>query len=54
MIIEESDPITPSSLHFPKDDTFFAELITTESSYIVEKSDNQNGFITLVEMEKNI
>lgn len=34
--------------------SFFAEPITTESSYIGEKSDNQNGFITLAEMEKNI
>jgi len=53
MIMEENDTLTPSSLHFPREDAFFAEPITTESSLYTEKFNKKNNFITLAEMEKN-
>ena len=53
MIMEENDTLTPGSLHFPREDAFFAEPITTESSYYAEKINKENDFITLAEMEKN-
>jgi len=53
MIMEENDTLTPSSLHFPREDAFFAEPITTEIPYCIEKSNKENDFVTLAEMEKN-
>ncbi|MGA1841020.1 MAG: sigma-54-dependent transcriptional regulator [bacterium] len=52
MIMEENDSLTPSSLHFPREDAFFAEPITTEPAYCIEKSKKENDFGTLAEMEK--
>lgn len=82
MIMEDNDTLTPSSLHFPRGDAFFAEPIITErrnaieksdkeyvkekeSDFVnntskvlnilntVERSDKENAFVTLEEVEKN-
>ena len=53
MIIEESDFINPSSLHFPKGEAFFAESITSQSAYLPEeKEKSRENFLTIAEMEK--
>jgi len=59
MIIEDSELITPSSLHFPKGEMFFAEPILTDdtSAYLQPAEADQptqqpEKFLTLAEMEK--
>ncbi|MGA1865151.1 MAG: sigma-54-dependent transcriptional regulator, partial [bacterium] len=42
MIMEENDTLTPASLHFPREDAFFAEPITTESSSYFEKNHKED------------
>ena len=52
MIMEESQFVTPFSLHFPSGDTFFAEPITTASCNGMKGSVQNDAFMTLSEMEK--
>ncbi|MGA1825329.1 MAG: sigma-54-dependent transcriptional regulator [bacterium] len=53
MIIEDSDLITPASLHFQKGEVFHAEPITTQSAPIDSEEGNRlKEFTTLAEMEK--
>lgn len=53
MIIEETDLITPSALHFPKGEAFFAEPILSHQEYLTEKKENsRQNFLTMAEMEK--
>lgn len=62
MIIEESDLITPASLHFPKGEAFFAEPIDFLTSQTIhtnqtthrssfESDQNHKKFLTLAEVE---
>jgi len=43
MIIEESDIITPASLHLPRGDAFFAEPITTTQSATTQSATTQSA-----------
>ncbi|MEW6379863.1 MAG: sigma-54 dependent transcriptional regulator [bacterium] len=54
MIIEESDRITPASLHFPKGEMFFAEPISTRPVHLSSGGNQSQGeFQTLADMERD-
>ncbi|MGA1844413.1 MAG: sigma-54-dependent transcriptional regulator [bacterium] len=52
MIMEEQDCITPSSLHFPRGNSYFAEPITPRGAQASEESGSERVFPTLSEVEE--